>query len=120
LNGHVEITLATPFRMIPMTTQLLLVALLSVSFTTMARADDWQPEPGFRSLFNGRDLTGWCFRAKMDRSPPGSARSPRGSTARLSPAMRGSLEPGQSFLAFSEHLPVIFHVVSGFARLDSA
>jgi len=24
--------------------------------------DDFQPEPGFESLFNGRDLTGWGFR----------------------------------------------------------
>jgi hypothetical protein len=29
------------------------------------------------------------------------------------------LEAGQSFLALSEPLPAIFHVVSGFARLDS-
>jgi hypothetical protein len=27
-------------------------------------ADDWKPDPQFRSLFNGKDLTGWCFRAK--------------------------------------------------------
>ena len=31
------------------------------------RADDWTPEPGFVSLFNGKDLTGWCFRAKTDK-----------------------------------------------------
>ena len=24
-------------------------------------ADDVQPEPGFVSLFNGKDLTGWCY-----------------------------------------------------------
>ena len=48
--------------------QLSLVALLSVSFATVVHADDWQPDPGFRSLFNGRDLTGWCFRAKADRN----------------------------------------------------
>jgi Domain of Unknown Function (DUF1080) len=41
-----------------------LVALLSVSLATVVHAEDWQPEPGFKSLFNGRDLTGWCFRAK--------------------------------------------------------
>lgn len=35
-------------------------------------ADDWQPDPQFRSLFNGKDLTGWCFRAKVD---PKSSRS---------------------------------------------
>ena len=27
-----------------------------------ARAADWQPEPGFTSLFNGRDLTGWRYK----------------------------------------------------------
>lgn len=27
-----------------------------------ARADDFQPEPGYRSLFNGKDLTGWGYR----------------------------------------------------------
>jgi hypothetical protein len=41
-----------------------LVALLSASLASAAYADDWQPDPGFRSLFNGRDLTGWCFRAR--------------------------------------------------------
>jgi Domain of Unknown Function (DUF1080) len=45
-----------------MRTWLTLLALLSSSL--VAHADDWQPEPGFRSLFNGRDLTGWCFRSK--------------------------------------------------------
>ena len=24
-------------------------------------ADDFKPEPGFVSLFNGKDLTGWCY-----------------------------------------------------------
>jgi hypothetical protein len=37
---------------------------------TAVCADDWQPEPGFRSLFNGNDLTGWCFRTKVDRTSP--------------------------------------------------
>src|SRR4051794_7740643 len=55
-----------------MKTQLSLVALLFLflSLGSVAHADDWQPEPGFRSLFNGRDLTGWCFRAKVDRNSP--------------------------------------------------
>ena len=51
-----------------MRTPLSLVALLSISFVTAVRAEDWQPDPGFRSLFNGRDLTGWCFRAQVDRN----------------------------------------------------
>ena len=51
-----------------MRTPLSLVALLSISFVTAVRAEDWEPDPGFRSLFNGRDLTGWCFRAQADRN----------------------------------------------------
>ena len=41
---------------------LLLSALLCVSIT--ARAADWQPEPGFINLYNGKDLTGWGYRDK--------------------------------------------------------
>src|SRR5437016_5574502 len=33
-------------------------------------AQEWQPDPGFRSLFNGKDLTGWCFRAKVSGKSP--------------------------------------------------
>ena len=29
---------------------------------TMARADDFKPEPGYISLFNGKDLTGWGYK----------------------------------------------------------
>lgn len=39
-----------------------LLPLLALCLT--ARAEDWQPEAGFVSLFNGRDLTGWALRAK--------------------------------------------------------
>lgn len=46
---------------------LILLASLAIS---SAHADDWQPEPGFVSLFNGKDLTGWCFRAKTDKKDP--------------------------------------------------
>ena len=53
-----------------MRTQLLLVALLSVAHAGVTLADDWQPDPGYRSLFNGEDLTGWCFRAKPERDSP--------------------------------------------------
>jgi hypothetical protein len=53
-----------------MRTQLSLVALLFVLLASVAHAEDWQPEPGFRSLFNGKDLAGWCFRAKVDRNSP--------------------------------------------------
>jgi len=46
------------------------IALASLLFITAVHAEDWQPEPGFKSLFNGKDLTGWCFRAKTDRKDP--------------------------------------------------
>jgi lysophospholipase L1-like esterase len=32
--------------------------------------DTFQPEPGFVSLFNGRDLSGWGFRPTPPRNPP--------------------------------------------------
>lgn len=46
----------------------LLITLLAV--TTLAHADDWTPEPGFISLFNGKDLSGWCYRAKTKKDDP--------------------------------------------------
>ncbi|MCB1227203.1 MAG: DUF1080 domain-containing protein [Verrucomicrobiales bacterium] len=33
-------------------------------------ADDFQPEPGFISLFNGHDLTGWGYRPTPPRKQP--------------------------------------------------
>ncbi len=30
-------------------------------------ADTFEPEPGFESLFNGKDLTGWMFKANPER-----------------------------------------------------
>ncbi|HEY2574143.1 MAG TPA: DUF1080 domain-containing protein [Verrucomicrobiaceae bacterium] len=45
------------------------IALAStLTLGTLSRADDWKPEPGFKSLFNGTDLTGWCYRAKTDKN----------------------------------------------------
>ncbi len=32
------------------------------------RSAQWSPEPGFTALFNGKDLSGWCFRERTDRS----------------------------------------------------
>jgi len=46
------------------------IAFLTLSFGAPLYADDWKPEPGFRSLFNGKDLSSWCFRAKVDRRSP--------------------------------------------------
>lgn len=52
-----------------MTSRLPLLAAL-VCTTAALHADDWKPEPGFKSLFNGHDLTGWSFRAKTDKTDP--------------------------------------------------
>ena len=37
-------------------------------------ADDFQPEPGFVSLFNGKDLTGWGFRVTPEKSRAGATK----------------------------------------------
>jgi Domain of Unknown Function (DUF1080) len=47
----------------------LFIALLAFTAATV-HADDWTPEPGFTSLFNGKDLSGWCFRAKTEKGAP--------------------------------------------------
>jgi hypothetical protein len=52
---------------IPMRT---LLTLTLLSLAPLLPAQDWSPEPGYVSLFNGRDLTGWCFRAKVDKKEP--------------------------------------------------
>ena len=41
-----------------------LAALVAACATVAAHAADWTPEPGFTSLFNGKDLTGWGYRDK--------------------------------------------------------
>jgi hypothetical protein len=46
----------------------LLFLLPLLALPLAATAADWQPEPGFVSLFNGKDLTGWCFREKTDKA----------------------------------------------------
>jgi hypothetical protein len=32
---------------------------------SLLRADDFKPEPGYVSLFNGKDLTGWGYRTNL-------------------------------------------------------
>jgi hypothetical protein len=44
--------------------RLLTFPVIALVMSTAASADDWKPEAGFTSLFNGTDLTGWCFRTK--------------------------------------------------------
>jgi hypothetical protein len=46
------------------------LALVTLLLATTLHADDWQPEAGFKSLFNGKDLTGWCFREKTKKENP--------------------------------------------------
>lgn len=38
------------------------IVLITALAWTAAWADDFKPEPGYASLFNGRDLTGWGYR----------------------------------------------------------
>ena len=61
----------TPLRprfLLATTTRFARVAALVAAWGALtiapARADDWKPEPGFISLFNGKDLTGWGYRDK--------------------------------------------------------
>src|SRR3954451_2230298 len=41
------------------------VALLALAATGRA-GDDFKPEPGYVSLFNGKDLTGWKYYKETD------------------------------------------------------
>jgi hypothetical protein len=40
----------------------LLACIVAACATPGLAADAFKPEPGFVSLFNGTDLTGWCYR----------------------------------------------------------
>ncbi len=42
-------------------TSFLLSAALLLIFAAALRADDFKPDAGFTSLFNGKDLTGWRY-----------------------------------------------------------
>ena len=43
------------------------LAFFISALTLTARADTWVPEPGFISLFNEKDLTGWGYRDKEQK-----------------------------------------------------
>lgn len=47
-----------------------ILAALVVGFVALApvaRAqDNWKPDPGFKSLFNGKDLTGWKYKGSKE------------------------------------------------------
>ena len=44
-----------------------LLLALAMSMFSLARAEDFTPEPGFVSLYNGKDLTGWGYRDKEQK-----------------------------------------------------
>ena len=46
---------------------LLLTAVLFASFIPL-HAEDWKPDAGFISLYNGKDLTGWGYRDKDQKT----------------------------------------------------
>ena len=48
-------------RPFPALRQVLTALLISTAFTA-SRAEVFTPEPGFTSLINGKDLTGWCYK----------------------------------------------------------
>ena len=45
----------------------LLFTSLLLTTVTVVRADDWKPEPGYISLYNGKDLTNWGYRDKEQK-----------------------------------------------------
>ncbi len=44
----------------------LVVACGATAGTTPTAQDTWKPEPGYTSLFNGKDLTGWRYYKEKD------------------------------------------------------
>lgn len=45
----------------------LTAAFFALALLSTTHGEEFTPEPGFTSLFNGKDLTGWCFRAKTKK-----------------------------------------------------
>lgn len=78
---------------------LLLFLLL---FASLLHADDWQPDPGFKSLFNGKDLTGWCFRekTKKDNPNPGKVLEAHGGKTEAADAGRYIVKDGVIAVTF--------------------
>ena len=56
----------------------LVLLLLSLAMPGCATA--WKPDPGFTSLYNGKDLTGWCYVDKDGKETTfaGQSQSPDG------------------------------------------
>ena len=42
------------------------LALVVITAGHAVRAEDWKPDAGFISLFNGQDLTGWHYKTEPD------------------------------------------------------
>lgn len=76
-----------------MNLRLLLAALLLATATAAFAADDFKLEPGFVSLFNAEDLTGWCYREgdKADAAVTASFDGQRESTDARYSAGNGGL-----------------------------
>jgi len=47
--------------------KLLAPLALFLTLAALVHAADWQPEAGFTSLYNGKDLTGWGYRDKEQK-----------------------------------------------------
>jgi hypothetical protein len=39
----------------------LVAAIALLGIVSVAKAQAWKPDEGFTSLYNGKDLTGWCY-----------------------------------------------------------
>jgi hypothetical protein len=48
------------------TTSLFVAAIITSVQAARGAGDDWTPEPGYTSLFNGKDLTGWKYGKETD------------------------------------------------------
>ena len=51
-------------KSLPSLRHLLAASLVAGATLTVTAADDFKPEPGFKLLYNGKDLTGWGYRDK--------------------------------------------------------
>src|SRR5438034_10931523 len=49
---------------------------LAVALTAGARADDFKVEDGYKSLFNGKDLSGWKYPGKNGKPLEGKTATP--------------------------------------------
>ncbi len=63
IDSHTSRFDATPIKFSrTILSALIGLGCLALNLFTARAADDWKPEPGFVSLFNGKDLTGWRYK----------------------------------------------------------